>query len=266
MHTSTARRLLQLNRDFYDSFAAEFSATRRRLQPGIMRALEELRPYSSLLDVGCGDGRVLTASHRSASTIHYVGIDFSQELLRKAPTSSGCDFIYADLTSPGWGWELQSSFEAAVCFSVLHHIPGPIRRLRLLRELNATLRPGARCMISVWQFLQSPRLRRKIVLWEQVGLKQTATDPGDYLLDWRRGGHGLRYVHHFETDELSTLCVHAGFHVDDIFYSDGENGALGLYLLLSTSGLNSRREQEDDSRLTEGEENVTKPCPATSKA
>ena len=88
-------------------------------------------------------------------------------------------------------------------------------------------------MISVWQFLQSPRLRRKIVLWEQVGLKQTATDPGDYLLDWRRGGHGLRYVHHFSLDNLNALCVRAGFHVDESFRSDGETGELGLYLVLS---------------------------------
>ena len=67
-------------------------------------------------------------------------------------------------------------------------------------------------------------------------MQQTAADPGDYLLDWRRGGHGLRYVHHFELDELNTLCVRAGFHVDDSFRSDGESGTLGLYLLLSAGG------------------------------
>jgi len=236
VRTSTARRLLRLNREFYNAFATDFSATRRRLQPGIMRALEALRPYGSLLDVGCGDGRVLTASNRHAPGSHYVGVDFSRELLRKTPTSPRCDFIYADLASPGWGGRLQCSFEAAVCFSVLHHIPGSCRRLRLLRELNTTLYPGARCVISVWQFLQLPRLRHKIVLWEQIGLQQTAADPGDYLLDWRRGGHGLRYVHHFELDELNTLCVRAGFHVDDSFRSDGESGTLGLYLLLSAGG------------------------------
>ncbi len=233
MRTSTARQLLRLNREFYDAFAADFSASRSRLQPGIMRALAALRPYHSLLDVGCGDGRVLAAGRRSAPGIRYVGVDFSRQLLRRAPTSPRCDFIHANLASPGWAARLPKGLAAAVCFSLLHHIPGPRRRLRLLREINAALQPAGRCALSVWQFLQLPRLRRKIVPWEQIGLPQAAVDPGDYLLDWRRGGHGLRYVHHFAADELNALCMRAGFHVDESFRSDGESGALGLYLLLS---------------------------------
>ncbi len=233
MRTSTARRLLRLNRDFYDAFAADFSASRSRLQPGIMRALAALQPYHSLLDVGCGDGRVLAAGRHYAPGGRYMGVDFSRQLLRRAPTSPRCDFIHADLASPGWVAGLPGRFEAAVCFSLLHHLPGPRRQLRLLREINVALQPAGRCALSVWQFLQLPRLRRKIMPWEQIGLTRAAVDAGDYLLDWRRGGHGLRYVHHFAADELTALCTRAGFHVDESFRSDGESGALGLYLLLS---------------------------------
>lgn len=235
MRTSTARQLLRLNRDFYDTFATDFSASRSRLQPGIMRALAALRPYDSLLDVGCGNGRVLTASQRYAPGSQYLGVDFSRQLLLQTDIQPHCDFIYADLTSPDWDAGLPGSFDAAVCFSVLHHIPSPCRRLRLLREIKTALQPGARCALSVWEFLELPRLRRKIVPWEKVGLTEAAVDPGDYLLDWRRGGHGLRYVHHFEDDTLNALCTRAGFHVDESFRSDGENGTLANYMLLSAS-------------------------------
>ena len=49
------------------------------------------------------------------------------------------------------------------------------------------------------------------------------------LLDWKRDGMGLRYVHHFSPDELSVLASLAGFHVSESFLSDGESGNLGLY-------------------------------------
>jgi hypothetical protein len=54
-------------------------------------------------------------------------------------------------------------------------------------------------------------------------------DAGDYLLDWRQGGSGLRYVHHFDEAELSALAATTGFRVLETFYSDGEGGRLGLY-------------------------------------
>lgn len=54
-------------------------------------------------------------------------------------------------------------------------------------------------------------------------------DPGDYLLDWRSGGAGLRYVHHFSEAELGELAHEAEFRVEETFYSDGETRNLGLY-------------------------------------
>ena len=54
-------------------------------------------------------------------------------------------------------------------------------------------------------------------------------DPGDYLLDWRSGGQGLRYVHHFSREELGALAAAYGFEVVETFESDGEGGRLGLY-------------------------------------
>ena len=64
---------------------------------------------------------------------------------------------------------------------------------------------------------------------EKIGIKESDVDPGDFLLDWRRGGFGLRYVHHFSEDELNMLAAESGFRVVESFHSDGITGDLGLY-------------------------------------
>jgi len=60
-------------------------------------------------------------------------------------------------------------------------------------------------------------------------LNDDDVDVGDYLLDWRQGGQGFRYVHHFSEAELQTLANETGFSVWHSFYSDGQGGKLGLY-------------------------------------
>ena len=240
MKTAIARRLLGLNRVFYDTFAADFADSRSDLQPGILRALRSMKPYRSLVDIGCGDGRVGRALGAGAAghiVERYVGVDFSSRLLDRAASPSQAlpahfRLVALDLTRPGWSLtgELSTEpFEAAACFSMLHHVPGPRRRLRLLREIRSILQPGAECVLSVWQFLHVLRLRRKIVPWPEIGLRAEAVDTGDYLLDWQRGGRGLRYVHHFEEAELIALCQCAGFQVNNTYRSDGQTGDMGLY-------------------------------------
>jgi tRNA (uracil-5-)-methyltransferase TRM9 len=241
---TTAKRLTDINRLFYQTFALQFSQTRRRLQPGIKKILDNYLPAKhgqvNILDLGCGNGELAQELDRRDHQGLYVGLDFSSELLAEAQnrtyTSIETVFLKADLSARNWGDEnalitLQEypPFDFVFAFAVLHHIPGESRRRQILSAVRHRLAPKGVFVHSVWQFLNSPRLRERIQAWEKVGLSGEMVDPGDYLLDWRQGGAGLRYVHHFEPDELASLAMETGFEMVETFLSDGEGGNLGLY-------------------------------------
>ena len=88
-------------------------------------------------------------------------------------------------------------------------------------------------ILSNWQFLNSDKLKSRIQPWDKVWINEVDLDEGDYLLDWRSGGDGLRYAHHFTVDELFGLAEQAEMRVIDSFLSDGDGGNLGLYQVWS---------------------------------
>ena len=122
----------------------------------------------------------------------------------------------------------RSGFDRILSFAALHHLPGRELHLRILHTVRDMLSTGGQFIHSNWQFFNSERLRKRIHPWEEIGLRETDVDPDDYLLDWRRGGFGLRYVHHFDEETLYLLAAETGFQVVETFYSDGETGDLGL--------------------------------------
>lgn len=242
----TAQRIVDLNRQFYQTFAAQFSATRQRLQPGVVRLQARISRAARLLDLGCGNGELWRALARGGHYGGYLGVDFSPALLAHAPLNApiptetpaqpltganrSAEFIPIDLTGPDWRLvQERAPFDLAVAFAVLHHIPGRALRLQLLRNLRACLPVGGLFFVSNWQFLNSPRLAARIQTWALAGLDSALVDPDDYLLDWREGGAGLRYVHHFSPAELEGLAAESGFTVLESFLSDGKSGNLGLY-------------------------------------
>ncbi len=232
MNPSTIARLQELNRQFYQTFAIPFSATRQRLQPGVLRILEQISPTADVLDLGCGNGELARELARCGHQGCYEGLDFSPTLLEEARVGQPANFRYvlADLSSVDWEQQLAGNhFDAALAFALLHHLPGVEMRLQLLRKLGQLLKAGGRFIHSEWQFLNSPRLAARVQPWEAAGLSAGDVDPGDYLLDWRQGGSGLRYVHHFSEAELAELAAQAGFEVVESFLSDGESHNLGLY-------------------------------------
>ncbi len=201
---------IQLNREFYDAFAEEFSRSREAINPGIRRALQAL-DLSAVLDVGCGDGRVSKALPPAS---RYVGLDFSRRLIGRN-AAPGASFALAEFSNPLP--VAAGVFPSVICFATLHHLP---ERRALMSELARAARPGGRIAISVWQITHHERMRKKIV--EDQG-------NGDYVLDWKRGGRGLRYVHEVTEAELSELAAVAGLEMIEMFRADGRSGDLGLY-------------------------------------
>ena len=114
-------------------------------------------------------------------------------------------------------------------FAVLHHIPSRDYRLQLLGTVRSWLQPDGRFFMSNWQFLGNERMQARIQPWSAAGLTAAELDPNDYLLDWRHGSVGLRYVHQFDEAELHDLAASSGFTVVETFYSDGRDRRSGLY-------------------------------------
>ena len=242
MKPETSAFLLDLNRRFYRDFGRAFAATRRRVQPGVMNAIERLPGVGNWLDLGCGSGELARSLDRAGYRGRYLGIDSSAELLAEAPpdlavrSDFSAIFRQADLAKSDWAESLPlKTWEAITCFAVLHHMPGIELRTRLLQQIRLLLAEEGRLVHSVWQFQHSPRLLERRIPWERVGLSTLDLEEGDTLLDWRYAlpGQpeqvGLRYVHLFTQKELADLATACGFEILDEYESDGAGGRLGLY-------------------------------------
>ena len=245
MNAATISVLLDLNHLFYQRFGRSFAETRRRIQPGVRRVLEALPEEGAWLELGCGSGWLAmewaSAFDKGGS---YLGLDFSETLLEEARRNAAglakeIRFEQADLSDPGWASGLApGSFDGVLAFAVLHHLPGPEVRRRVLRQVRTLLKPQGFFIHSEWQFQHSPKLMARRLPWELAGLSEAEVDEGDTLLDWRAENKdgdgssnltGLRYVHLFSREELADLARECGFEIVEEFESDGQGGRLGLY-------------------------------------
>jgi tRNA (uracil-5-)-methyltransferase TRM9 len=233
MKPDIAQKIIHLNHQFYQNFAGEFSDTRGRLQPGVQKLISDLPEKCRILDLGCGNGELARQLALGSFQGGYLGTDFSANLLegalKKIPENFQAEFIQLDLTDPDWGEIPSRDYDRVFCFAALHHIPDQNFRLAICKKIRELINSSGLFYLSNWQFLKSERLLKRILPWSDADLTEVDVDPGDYLLDWRRGGLGLRYVHHFDIDELNVLAGESGFRVVDSFDSDGKEGNLSLY-------------------------------------
>ncbi|NPV78394.1 MAG: class I SAM-dependent methyltransferase [Anaerolineae bacterium] len=246
MHPDVTAKLLEINRAFYRDYASAFAATRKRIQPGVRRVLEQLPAQKSrFVDLGCGSGALAQVWGQSGRRGLYLGLDFSPTLLEEARQTAATksypgleiQFLQADLSHPNWIDLIpkEPPPDGVLVFAVLHHIPDAASRLRLLKQIRNLLGIDGIFVLSVWQFQHSLKWMARRLPWERVGIRDDEVEEGDFLLDWRHTlpgqdqKPGLRYVHLFTREELSRLAANAGFSIQDEFESDGQGGRLGLY-------------------------------------
>ncbi len=235
MQKRIAEVLLHLNQEFYDAFAEAFSDSRTESEPGMDRVLAQVGSGESVLDLGCGQGRL---ANLLPPACRYVGIDYSTEMLKIAKAraeDSDCSrvrFLAADLVNDPWSERLDDTFDWVFLRAVLHHIPGHHYRQDLVRRAAVVVKPGGHLVLANWQFLKIDRLRRRILPWRVIGLDASDVEDNDYLLDWRRQGRGFRYVHLVNDAETRTLASAAGLTINQTFLADGHTNDLTLYAVL----------------------------------
>jgi tRNA (uracil-5-)-methyltransferase TRM9 len=242
-------QLNQLNTDFYNQIASDFSDTRSVPWEGWQKLLPYLNTLASqkdqklnVLDIGCGNGRFFTFLNENLSdSFNYWGVDNSQELLKLIPknTDQQANFSYYDVIEGLLNetlvtdlQKLNSKFEVITLFGVLHHIPSFKLRQKLIHQLQKLLTKNGTLIITAWQFTDSPNLLKRAVSPEKIGLKNNDLETNDYILDWQRGNHNsaFRYAHLTIEQEMTDLIQGSNLKIKDQYLADKYNH---YYLLVN---------------------------------
>ena len=103
--------------------------------------LEDLNIGSKVLEVGPGPGVTTELLHGRVSHLTCVEIDrrFADSLSRRM-TGSNVTVVCQDATNMSFP---DRTFDGAVCFTMLHHVPSAALQDRLLAEVARVLRPGS---------------------------------------------------------------------------------------------------------------------------
>jgi SAM-dependent methyltransferase len=248
MDAATIARLNQINREFYRVTADEFDQTRGEAWPGWDRLLPYLKTPLSVLDVGCGNGRfgvflqkhlVSGSSPRHdaaaeglwAGVVHYHGLDSNPALLERARTSLA-NLLGMELSLEEHDVVEQppdaGEYDLVAAFGLLHHIPGDTERQTFMRRLADCVKPGGLLAFACWRFYEYERFRERIVPWSE----DITVEPGDYLLDWRRGTVSLRYCHYVDDAEHAALIAATGLGKILTYRADGQTGDANRYSVL----------------------------------
>ena len=274
MDRETARALNELNAVFYRTHAASFSATRRAPWRGWERLLNlpEVRallgngaplplrgadanaaPADPLvvLDVACGNLRFenFLAERAAGRPLHIYAVDNCPDLAGHAPALGGAprqlcrlSFQNRDIVQALIEGQATPALELppahlAVSFGFMHHVPGAGAREDFLAALLGCLRPGGIAAVSLWRFMDDPRLAAKAraITAPYADAHGLALEKNDYLLGWQDSAHTVRYCHHFCEEEIARLAdatsARASAQLVNRFEADGKGGRLNTYLV-----------------------------------
>lgn len=143
-------------KNVYNEIGQEFSASRQYIWPDLKPFLSKVKPHSSVLDVGCGNGRLLLGLPQD---IKYTGIDISKELLKEAEKDHpNHKFLETDITKDTI-WKHLPQYDYIFCVAVLHHLPSEKDQLFVLDQIKKHLKPKGKVLITVWNLWQPKYLK-----------------------------------------------------------------------------------------------------------
>lgn len=222
MKKEIQNKLLGIVKQNYEEIADDFNQTRRKqLWPELARLTSNVKDGDLVLDVGCGNGRLVSAFGKKE--INYLGIDSNEKLINLAAEnlkSQNYRFLAGDILKLDRITE--EKFDWVFCNAVLPHLPGLELRLQAIEALSDRLHPDGKIIITAWNLWSRwkyIRLIIKFTILKLIGKNQM--DFGDIIFSWG-GNKSQRYYHAFTKGGLLKLCRLTKMKIETI-YKDSYN-------------------------------------------
>lgn len=224
MDKKTADNLLKIVHDNYNEIAADFNISRKKeIWPEIVRLAGNVKEGDKVLDLGCGNGRLLEVF--KDKKVEYLGLDNSEELIKLAKVNYPDNkFFVADILDLENIKDLK--FNHIFCLATLQHLPSKELRVKAVLEMKKHILDGGQIIISNWNMWTKNKYRTlvfKSFLNKVIGNNQL--EFGDILFPWKNSQGEItseRYYHAFRKRELSKLARQAEFN-DINIYKDTYN-------------------------------------------
>ncbi len=221
MKSATIKKINEINRKFYQQVGPEFDRTRSNPWKGWDKIWEQIKDLSngrsSILDLGCGNGRFAVFLKDKGFIGSYQGLDFDEYLLKQAEQQNlglNFEFMSADILEK---WPNDNKFDIVAAFGLFHHIPSRDQRMKILQISSDQLTPGGYIVASFWQF------NREKAFPVPLGIDSNDLEPNDYFLSWNNNPEVLRYCHYFSKDEVTKLFQATDLEVIETFTADAGN-------------------------------------------
>ncbi|MBU0612771.1 class I SAM-dependent methyltransferase [Patescibacteria group bacterium] len=243
MNKNTADSILEKVASDYNNIAGHFSQTRYRDWAEFSDFEKFLKTGVSVLDVGCGNGRLLHFLNRYR--VKYVGIDVSSKLLKiakqlvdeKICTSiTSHSFIEASAEKLPFA---DRTFDIAFAIASLYHIPSKELRQRSINEISRVLKPGGVFIMTYWNMWERSR---RTLIYNNITDKLVGKSNLDFFdanKPWKNPkGQVLaeRFCHAFTLREIERLSKKSSFRTVDKYYmkkgqkSNSKYGFNGVYI------------------------------------
>lgn len=152
----TQEKIIESVKNVYDDISLEFSASRQYLWPDLKPFTDQTKSGSSVLDVGCGNGRLLLGLPQK---IDYTGLDISNNLLKEAQKRNpGKIFHLGDITN-NTSWKNLALYDYIYCIGVIHHLPTLKDQIFVLKQMKRHLKPNGKIILTVWNLWHSKYLK-----------------------------------------------------------------------------------------------------------